>query len=75
MAIDANELEGRLRISLNTGVDDEGKPVVKTKSFSRVKPTATDADAYAVAVGFVDLQEHTLVSINKTAEYELTEVL
>jgi len=75
MAIQATELEGRLRVSLNTGIDGDGNPVIKTKSFSRVKPNTADADAHAVAADFVGLQEHYLVSVNKTAEYELTEVI
>ena len=75
MAIQANELEGRLRLSLNTGTDLEGNPIVKTKSFSRVKPAVADADLYAVATGLVTLQENSLVSVNKTAEYEIIEVI
>ncbi len=74
MAIQSNEMEGRLRVSLNTGVDGEGNPIVKNKSFSRVKPGITGEDAYAVASGLSGLQEHPLVAINKTEEYELVEV-
>ncbi len=75
MAIEKTELEGRLSVSLNTGVDVDGNPVIKTKSFSRVKPNVLGEDAHAVAVGLVDLQEHNLVSVNKIEEYELTEVI
>ncbi|HCX03224.1 MAG TPA: hypothetical protein DHM42_01960 [Clostridiales bacterium] len=75
MAIQANEMEGRLTVALNTGVDGEGNPIIKNKSFSRVKPAVTGEDAYAVASGLSGLQEHPLVSINKTEEYELVEVI
>ncbi|MFZ7131308.1 MAG: DUF1659 domain-containing protein [Eubacteriales bacterium] len=74
MAIQANEMEGRITVTLNTGVDGEGNPILKNKSFSRVKPAVLDADAYEVATGLTGLQDYPLVAVKKTAEYELVDV-
>jgi hypothetical protein len=73
MAVNSNPGEGILQIKFQTGLDDDGKPVIRTKSFTGVKPTATDEDVYTVAQRLIGLQKHTVVSVNRINPVELTE--
>lgn len=74
MAIIATQLEGKVKLSINAGVDGDGNTIVKSKTFSRVKASATNDDAYAVVNGIAGLQEHPVVSIRKYEEYDLVEM-
>lgn len=52
-----------LQLILNTGVDAQGNPVLKTRKYSSVKPGATAQGIYDVAIAISSLQKHTLNSI------------
>ena len=73
MAIIATELEGSVKMVLNAGTDLEGNTISKSKTFSRVKPTATNEDAYAVANGIAGLQDYPVIAIRKFEEFDLVE--
>lgn len=76
MALVANSLDSRLQIQLHLGVDDEGKNITRTKTYSRIKGEADDQDLYDVANSLVGLQEHPVLFIrrNSIAEYDESEV-
>lgn len=75
MAVNATPGEGILQVKVQTGVDENGKPVIRTRSFTGVKPTATDADVYAVAQKILGLQKHPVVSVTRINPVELTETV
>lgn len=73
MAVIATELEGKVKVTLNAGNDEDGNAIIKSKTFSRVKSDATDDNIYAVANGIAGLQEYPVNSIRKFEEYDLIE--
>lgn len=55
----------RLVLTLDDGVDDEGNPLTKTKSFNNVKPEASDEALFNVADSLAQLQTRDLVSVDR----------
>lgn len=54
----------QLRLVLSVGLDPvSGRAIMKTKSFSNIKPAATNEAVFAVANAFVSLQTSPLASI------------
>ncbi len=63
----------RLSLVLQTGTDpNTGAPILKTKSYSNVKSSATDNDVFDVANAIANLQKHTLYEIQRTDKAKLT---
>ncbi|NLJ40368.1 MAG: DUF1659 domain-containing protein [Clostridiales bacterium] len=71
MALEVNSLDSRLQIQFHLGVNEDGKDITKTKSYSRIKDETTHEDLYEVANSLVDLQENPVIAIRRTslAEY------
>lgn len=63
----------RLVLTLDDGVDDEGNPRTKTKSFNNVKPGATDEALFNVADSLAQLQTRDLVSIDRQDRAQLVD--
>jgi len=74
MAVLATAVESRLRLVLQIGVDSEGKPQFKTRTYNRIKPAATDENVYQLATTLVGLQKHTLSEVNRVNEVGLEQV-
>lgn len=74
MAVVANPYDSRLTLTFYTGDDTEGNPLESTKSFARVKHTATDQDVYDVAQALASLQTFVLVSVERADRAALVEV-
>lgn len=74
MAIISTQLEGKVKLSVNAGVDSDGNTIVKSKTFPRIKASATNDDAYAVVNSIAGLQEYPVISIRKYEEYDLVEM-
>mgnify|MGYP000940881495 CR=1 FL=1 len=68
MALVVTPISSRLTLSVNTGTDEEGNPVLRTRSFSGVKPAAADQDVYDVALVLGGLQEHFVEEISRVNE-------
>lgn len=62
-----------LRIQLHTGVNTEGDPIYRNRSFSNVKANALDQDLFDVADVLAGLQQHTLVAVMRVDNAQLTE--
>ena len=63
-----------LRLKLDCGLNDlTGKTVVKSKTFSNVKPTSNIDDVYQVGVALGSLQEYDVMEISKIDNSTLTE--
>lgn len=63
----------RLVLTLDDGVDHEGNPRTKTKSFNNVKPDAGDEALFNIALRLAELQTRTLMSINRHDQAELVD--
>ncbi len=73
MAVNAIPISARLQLRLNTGLDENLNPVYRTRSFSRVKPGATNVDLFELAEEIGYLQVHTLEAVRRLDEVELEE--
>lgn len=64
----------KLQFRLVTGTNPEtGAPIIKSKTFSKVKSTALDQDVYDVAVALTGIQKYTVDEIRIIKESRLTE--
>ena len=61
-----------MRVAFQTGVDGKGNPVLRTRSFNRVKTTAVAQDILEVATALATLQEFALVSVKKADIADIT---
>lgn len=62
----------RLKLELDGGTE-QGKQIIKSKTFTKVKPDAASDDLYAVGQSLASLQELPLHKIKKLEEIELVE--
>ena len=67
----ANKLSTILQLKVKTGTDEEGKDILATQSFRRVKTDALDDDIYAIAQAIDSMESTPLVSVAKQDTYEL----
>lgn len=74
MAVEANTVDTRMQLKLNTGVDQEGNPVIRTKSYSRVKPAAEDQAIYDVGNSLAGLQDHLLEEVHRVNDVVLINI-
>ena len=73
MAVSKVPISTILRLELQTGVDEDGNPVFRNKSFGNDKPGASDQDLYDVAVSLAALQEFPLNNVLRIDNAHLTE--
>ena len=73
MPVVSTPLASTLRLQVQTGTDSEGNPVYRLRSFSRVKPEASDQDVYDVAVALGNLQVHPVNAISRVNESDLSQ--
>ena len=74
MAVALNAGNSTLKLHVQTGVDTSGRPKYADRSFSSVKATAADQDAYDVALALAELQSNPLDSIIRVNTGTLIEV-
>ncbi|KGG79969.1 DUF1659 domain-containing protein [Caloranaerobacter azorensis] len=73
MAVNAVTKDSKIKLNLDGGVDQKGKQIVKSKTYSKVKTAATNEDVYSVAKTLANLQKMPVVSIRRIDEIELVE--
>jgi len=73
MAVVSHPLGGSLKIVLETGRDDDNKAIYRTRSYSKVKASASDEDILDVAKQLVDLQIYPVDAVRRVVETELME--
>ncbi|NLA10632.1 MAG: DUF1659 domain-containing protein [Firmicutes bacterium] len=73
MAVIATPLSSRLQLQVVVGTSLEGKPILRTRSYSNVKPGADHEDLYQTGQELAGLQEHQLEVIRRVNEFELEE--
>ena len=74
MAIQRTTEGSRLQLQFQTGVTGDGKPIVKSRSFSNLKVDAVDENVHAAAEIVAGLQEHTLLVIRRIDTSALDEI-
>lgn len=73
MAVEKMPIGSSLRLTVQTGVDDQGEPVSANRSYNRVKPTASDEGLYQVALQLAQLQVHPLMWVQRLDQAQLLE--
>ncbi|MEG2984746.1 MAG: DUF1659 domain-containing protein [Peptostreptococcaceae bacterium] len=60
-----------LKIKFDCGLGDNGKTIVKSRSYSNVKASAKALDVFNVAETLISLQQHDKLSVVKQDNTEL----
>lgn len=62
-----------LRVKFDCGLGDNGRSIIKSRTYSNVKPTATPLDIYNVADALASLQQHDVLEVAKIDNTTLAE--
>lgn len=54
-----------LKVKFDCGLNDNGKTIVKSRTYSNLKHNASSNDVYDVANALASLQQHSLLEITK----------
>ncbi len=73
MPVTATHLNTRLQLRLRLGFDDNGNPILRTRSYSNIKPNAVNQDLFDTGEELASLQDHALDVIRRVDELELEE--
>ena len=63
----------KLALVVQTGLDDKGKAVTKTRTFGNIDPDIADADALSVMKGLGSLQKYEVNKMTLTSSCVLTD--
>lgn len=74
MAVEANIVSCKMQLKLNTGLDENGKEIIKTKTYSNVKSDAQDQGIYDVGSSLAALQDHALEEIHRVNDMVLNNI-
>ncbi|WP_338452919.1 DUF1659 domain-containing protein [Niallia oryzisoli] len=61
----------KLRLTYETGIDEGGKPIFKTKTYSGVVESATADQFYQIGQALASLSIHPLATVEKNGMYEV----
>lgn len=73
MAIISTPVETVLVIRYQTGITEEGAPVIRQKALAGLKTDVAAEDLYEVAAALIGLLEYPLVSVSREDHSGLTE--
>lgn len=73
MAVISTNNPTGLKLRFDCGKDDNGKVIVKTKTYSKVNPNVTNEDLYLVAKSISSLQKHSLIEVQKIDNTTISE--
>lgn len=73
MAVISTPNASAVKVKFDHGTDINGDRVIKTKTFSSIKSTASNDDIMAVVNAIVSLQQHTLSATNRVDNSSLSE--
>ncbi|WP_456277523.1 DUF1659 domain-containing protein [Bacillus sp. AK128] len=65
--------DSQLRLVFETGFDEEGKAIYKSKNFNNIKTSADVDSLFAVATSIVSMQQYPLSSIERNDKHLLGE--
>lgn len=65
MAVSETKNASSLKLKFDCGMNDDGKTVIKSRTYSNVKADATSQDVFDIAKALVDLQIHDNMEILK----------
>ncbi|MGL5713946.1 MAG: DUF1659 domain-containing protein [Paraclostridium sp.] len=62
-----------LRMRFDCGLNDDGKSIIKSKTYSNLRPTAAPLDVFNVADALASLQKHDVLEISKQDSTTISE--
>ena len=62
-----------LKMKFDCGLGDNGRTIVKSRTYSNLKPDAKALDVYNVADAMVSLQQHSVLEIIKQDNTQLNQ--
>ena len=71
MPVEVTPIASRLRLRLQTDIDEEGEPVLRTRTYSNIKSTTENEELFAVAQEFVGLQKNPVEGVYRLDEVEM----
>lgn len=71
MAIISVIKDTKLKLQLDGGLNEKGNPIVKSKTFSKVKTDAVNDNLFTVAESLAGLQDMPLIGIKRVDETDL----
>lgn len=71
MAVVLDPNYSRCLVRLQKGVDEDGDPILVSRTYGRILPTASHDDVYEVATALMSLQNLTIYSIHRLEDGEL----
>lgn len=73
MPVTVTHLSTRLQLRLRLGFDGSGNPILRTRSYSNIKPNAPNQDLFDTGEELASLQDHDRDVIRRVDELELEE--
>ncbi|PWW32119.1 uncharacterized protein DUF1659 [Cytobacillus oceanisediminis] len=67
----ANIIDTKLRLVFETGLDEQGKPIHKSKTYSSLKQSATPDQLYAVGQAVASLSTYPLAALNRNDSFDI----
>lgn len=67
LATDVVEIKNpsSLKMKLDCGLGDNGRSIIKSRTYSNLKPDAKSLDVFNVANALASLQQHSVLDITK----------
>lgn len=64
-------LESRLRLLFETGLNDKGEAIYKTKTYNQIRKDATPDQLHQAAQAIGGLSEYPLASVERADNFEI----
>jgi len=74
MGLEIRPLDCRLQIQFDVGAAQDGRRIVRTRTFNRIKATLSDQDLFDTAAALAGLQSSIPVSVRRVATEEYVNV-
>lgn len=71
MPVNSIPQESKVKMEFHNGLDEFGRDIIKSKTLSKVKTTATNEGIYTAMTSLSSLQSLPLVSVKRIDETEL----
>jgi hypothetical protein len=73
MAVIASAKDTLMVVTVQTGLNAQGSPILSQRSIANVKAAATDQDVFDVAMALYGLQNYPLISVRRDNRVDLAE--
>ncbi len=73
MAVNVTPLNSKLQMRFQVGLNEDGKPIIRSKTFGGLKSDALNENVYNAAQSLAGLQVNDVAAVRRIDEVELTE--